>query len=117
MLSLLKLYVCGGYDDQTDRYLTMCQNYSQKGVPWSKDCVVCKPEEGNFNQKRAFHSMVVVEKENGEEVMLALGGYNGDSFLGSVEKFDPTGLGSWEVVTSMKMNESRAHFCSVYYKV
>ena len=61
--------------------------------------------------------MVVVEKENGEEVMLALGGYNGDRFLDSFEKYDPTGMGSWEMVSTMKLNESRSHFCAVFYKV
>ena len=61
--------------------------------------------------------MVVVEKENGEEVMLAIGGYNGDRFLDSVEKYDPTGMGSWELVPTMRLNESRSHFCAVFYKV
>ena len=61
--------------------------------------------------------MVVVEKENGEELMLALGGYTGDTFLDSVEKYEPTGTGIWEPVTTMKLNESRSHFCSIFYKV
>ena len=96
----------------------MCQNYTTKGVPWSKDCRVCNPNDGiHLNQPRGFHQMVVVEKENGEEVMLAIGGYNGDRFLDSFEKYDPTGMGSWEVVSTMKLNESRSHFCAVFYKV
>ena len=60
--------------------------------------------------------MVVVENENGDELMLALGGYTGDGFLDSIEKYDPTGR-TWEEVATMKLNESRSHFCSVYYKV
>ena len=64
--------------------------------------------------------MVVVEKEDGENVMLALGGYNGDNFLDSIEKYDPTGAdgaGAWDIVAGMKMNETRSHFCAVYYRV
>lgn len=89
----------------------MCQNYSQKGSPWSN------AEEGiNFTQPRAFHSMVVVEKQNGEELMLGLGGYTGDTFLDSIEKYEATDVSFGEVST-MKLNESRSHFCSVFYKV
>ena len=124
----MQLYVCGGYDDQEDKYLNMCQNYTQKGTPWSSSSDICATKDCaddeyngiHLRQKRGFHSMVVVEKDNGDSVMLALGGYNGDTFLDTIEKYDPTGasgLGSWEVVTTMKLNESRSHFCSVYYKV
>ena len=97
----------------------MCQNYSTKGVPWSKgDCKVCDAAAGiHLNKKRAFHQMVVVEKANGEEVMLALGGYDGANFLDSFEKYDPSGMGKWELVPNLKLNESRSHFCSVFYKV
>jgi len=115
------LYVCGGYDDQDDKYMNMCQNYTQKGMPWSKgDCRPCNSANGiHLKQKRGFHSMVVVEKEDGENVMLALGGYNGDNFLDSIEKYDPTGAdgaGAWDIVAGMKMNETRSHFCAVYYR-
>ena len=95
----------------------MCQNYSTKGVPWSKgDCRPCNPDSIHLKRKRAFHQMVVVEKANGEELMLALGGYNGQEFLDSFEKYIPE-ENKWEVVTTMKLNESRSHFCAVFYKV
>ena len=121
-VKIIQLYVCGGYDDQDDKYMNMCQNYTQKGMPWSKgDCRPCRSDQGiHLKQKRGFHSMVVVEKEDGENVMLALGGYNGDNFLDSIEKYDPTGAdgaGAWDVVAGMKMNETRSHFCAVYYRV
>ena len=70
-----------------------------------------------MNKERAFHQMVVVEKANGEEVMLALGGYDGTNFLDSFEKYDPSGMGKWEEVSTLKLNESRSHFCAVFYKV
>ena len=70
----------------------------------------------HLKKKRAFHSMITIEKGNGEELMLALGGYDGDHFLDSIEVFDPTGAKSWEAA-SVKLNESRSHFCTVYYKV
>ena len=121
-IKIIQLYVCGGYDDQDDKYMNMCQNYTQKGMPWSKgDCRPCRSDQGiHLKQKRGFHSMVVVEKEDGENVMLALGGYNGDNFLDSIEKYDPTGAdgaGAWDIVAGMKMNETRSHFCAVYYRV
>ena len=60
--------------------------------------------------------MVVVEKESGDELMLAVGGYTGDGFLDSIEKYDPTGR-TWADVATMKLNVSISHFCSVFYKV
>ena len=45
-------------------------------------------------------------------VSILLGGYNGDSFLSSVVKYDPAG-DSWTKMNSMEMPEAKSHFCAV----
>ena len=107
---------CGGYDE-VDSYLNLCQYYEQKNSPWlSADPTPGSTTDYNMTKARAFHSMVVVEKENGDEVLLALGGYNkDDNFLDSVEAFDNT-TKKWTEIT-MKIPEAMSHFCTVYYKV
>ena len=110
------MFSCGGYDE-VDSYLNLCQYYEGKGSPWlSADPTAGSTADYNMTTARAFHSMVVVENENGGELILALGGYNSaDGFLDSVEKFD-NATKKWTEIT-MKIPEPMSHFCTVYYKV
>ena len=117
MFYFQQMYSCGGFEDG-GTYLSLCQTYAGKNNPWSSpELAKAAADNIHLNVERGFHSLAVVHKANGDELMLALGGYNyKNGFLNSVEKMEAASK-SWTVVRDMKLNESRSHFCSVYYKV
>ena len=72
---------------------------------------------GSLNQARAFASVVTIEIEFNNTIMYILGGYhNASSFLSSVEKYDKSD-GSFGVMSSMEMEESKSHFCTLLVEV
>ena len=110
-----------GFNMGADDYVT--KPFKMKPLIHRIKALLRRPASDSTNVDKVAVDGIEIDKLNhqcridGEEVMLSLGGYDGDKFLDSVEKYDATGAGSWVDATNMKLNESRSHFCTVYYKV
>ena len=93
------------------RYLNDCQGYKNRGAgaaPWDAPSQKALPHSNGV----AFGATVSTARD----VAYFLGGYNkDDGFLDSVSRIKPDG--TWTSEASLKMNESKSHFCAVYDEV
>ncbi|XP_077297483.1 kelch-like protein 23 [Arctopsyche grandis] len=94
-----KLYVAGGYDDQTSTYLDSVEHYDPNANVWTAFAKIPKPALGI--------SLCCFQNK-----LLKMGGIDGNSYLSDVLEYDETSK-SWKASTSL----SRARLYAVAHVI